>query len=306
VLAEGANNNTGADPIELLFFFNDGTIDVDGIPGPDTEFDLGISVFFGTDQVFFKYIALVNGALANFTVNEYDTGSSTIYGHMNAEKAITVGAAPYFNTPEFGVDPAVREPFTSAGPTPIIYDTSGNISFSLREKPDLVAPDGGNTTFFGFDIEPDGFPNFFGTSAATPHAAGLGALVLDGAPNLLPIGLKQLMQGAAAENDMAITGFDFDTGHGFLTSLNFAASTFDNVFVFGQCGISTYTLKGTPNSGFQTFRANNLIYWDEGVYSQLHGEAPVHVFRNGFIGDNGATWADCNPEILSDTNSGSS
>ena len=44
----------------------------------------------------------------------------------------------------------------------------------IRRVPQVAATDGGNTTFFTPDskLDPDTQPNFFGTSAAAPHAAG--------------------------------------------------------------------------------------------------------------------------------------
>jgi subtilisin family serine protease len=49
---------------------------------------------------------------------------------------------------------------------------------------DLSAPDGGNTNVnsVGVDIDSDGYTNFFGTSAAAPHAAGAFALLMSALP----------------------------------------------------------------------------------------------------------------------------
>ena len=100
-------------------------------------------------------------------------------------------------------------------------------------KPGVTGPDGGNTTFFFFDLgfkvdgEPDGWPNFFGTSASAPHVAGIAALMLDASGKRLdPPGLYAVLRATAT--DMTVRripgvgfeplgkGFDYDSGFGFV------------------------------------------------------------------------------------------
>lgn len=88
----------------------------------------------GTTQVNFKYIIFRGEAV----INEYNTGNSTIVGQANAMGAIAVGTAHYLNTPAFGVDPPTIASFSSTGGT--------TINGITRPKPDIVAPNGGNTT----------------------------------------------------------------------------------------------------------------------------------------------------------------
>jgi hypothetical protein len=124
----------------------------------------------------------------------YQPNAPSTFGHNSANGALGTAAYVYDDIPSNPPGPPfmpVLEDFTSAGPVTIDFDPSGNrlLQSEIRQKPDIAAPDGGNTTFFGFDYEEDGFPNFFGTSAAAPHAAGVAALLLQkaGGPGSLTL-----------------------------------------------------------------------------------------------------------------------
>jgi Subtilase family/FG-GAP-like repeat len=199
--------NSGNDPVEVV-----GATNNNGVP---IQLQIAIGKFSGPDPALIKYVAL----RSSFVVNEFATHGGTIYGHANAVGAEAVGAAAYFNTPAFNVAPPVLEAFSSSGTTPILFDLAGNLLASpdqRAEKPAIVAPDGSNTTFFGNDIaqDADTFPNFFGTSAATPHAAAAAALLLQRRSTLTPWKIYRSLENAAI--DMGASGFDNDTGHGFI------------------------------------------------------------------------------------------
>jgi subtilisin family serine protease len=141
-----------------------------------------------------KVAVLDNGA--GSTINQFFTPGSTVQGHARSSGAMSMGAAFWATTPACGVTPAQPESFSSAGGDPTLFDANGNLLATplFPQKPDLVAPDGGNNTFLGFTITGTavtGFPqcvnnpklpSFFGTSAATPHAAGVAALMLQSNP----------------------------------------------------------------------------------------------------------------------------
>jgi hypothetical protein len=150
-------------------------------------------------------------------INEFATDSSTLFGHANAVGAEAVGAAFFEDTPEYGTSPPVLEPYSSAGGTPILFDTSGNAlpAPEVRLKPEITAVDGVNTTFFFDDSHGnDGIDDFFGTSAAAPHAAGLAALMLEAQPGAMPGQVNAALESTAI--DMGPAGFDYDSGYGLI------------------------------------------------------------------------------------------
>jgi hypothetical protein len=153
----------------------------------------------------FKYVVFPSGGNP---ITSPALNSGTIYGHANAAGAMAVGAS-FFNTP------LTLESYSSAGTTPILFDADGNAVLDPRAfKPDFVAPDGGDTTFFGFDTDGNGFPNFFGTSAAAPHAAAVAALMLEAEPTLTPEEVRATLRQTAI--NMGAVGFDTSSGFGFI------------------------------------------------------------------------------------------
>jgi len=191
-------------------------------------------------------------------IREYDTQSSTIFGHANAEGAEAVGGAWWFDTAAFGAanhpmcNFACVNSYSAAGGIPLIFDDRGERRSKpyIGFKPGVTGPDAGNTTFFNTVAknapgEPDGFPNFFGTSAAAPHVAAVAALMLDqrardiaagkrfdGPKELSPDAIVSALRRSAddikhrALDDAPKTqpirngeGFDFDSGFGMVNAL---------------------------------------------------------------------------------------
>ena len=234
---------------------------------------------------------------SSITINEHTTDSPASYGHANAVGAEAVGAAFYLDTPAFGTTPPLLESFSSQGGVPILFDVSGN-SLGVpgpRLKPEIVAPDGTNTSFFFSDTSlddadefPETFPNFFGTSAAAPHAAAIAALMLEANPTLTPGDIYSILEGSAV--NMGPAGFDFDTGYGLidataaiaqatggnLTPLaeNDAASTDQNLLVSIPVLLNdalgdqptTITLVTDPPNGSATINGTSIDYTPDTDY----------------------------------------
>lgn len=214
VVAASLDFNVGADPVEVLRFTN--------TTPTEQVLRLMLVKYEGPDPINLKYVNVTGSSLLPVDEDHPVPAGSTIYGHADAPGALTVGAAFWNSTPEFGTSPPQVESFSSLGGTALRLDADGQplSEPGVANKPDVVAPDGGNTTFFEADssADVDSLPNFSGTSAAAAHAAGVAALLLEAAPSATPSNLYASLRAGAV--DMGGTsGFDFQTGYGLIDAL---------------------------------------------------------------------------------------
>jgi hypothetical protein len=135
------------------------------------------------------------------------TAAGSIVGHPALEEVVAVAA---IDAADPGLDEV--ESFSSRGPARIDFPVRVD-----RAKPDLAAFDGVAISNAG------GFPAcppscaFFGTSAASPHTAGVAALLLQKDASLTPAAVQAaLRQGAV---DIGAAGFDDASGFGRLHAL---------------------------------------------------------------------------------------
>ncbi|MCC9604606.1 GEVED domain-containing protein [Blastopirellula sp. JC732] len=253
----------------------------------------------------------------NMVINEYATDSGTAVGHSNAAYAMSVGAAYYVDTPEFGTSPPQLESFSSAGGTPILIDQNGlRIDPVIRQNVDIVAPDGTDTTFFGFDVDLNGFPNFFGTSAAAPHAAALAALMRQANPSLTALEINDIMRDTAIDMDDPATagydsGYDFGTGYGYVNGLEAVLTALfaggDTIGSSDTCGVYTgppaiqihaglgANLFVTGHSVLDNGVDNGQLGYDYEILNFLRGkgtsqEIAADQYSIAIIGNDTASW----------------
>ena len=166
------------------------------------------------------------GALDRYVRLNYVRGELEIatagqtYGHSASQDAIGVAAVDVRSAGgQAGVFDGTEsvETFSSDGPRRIFFEangtpiTPGNFSSTggrVLQKPDLAAADAVSTST-------PGFSTFRGTSAAAPHAAAIGALVLEaagGPANVTADALRTAMTGSAL--DIEAMDADRDSGAG--------------------------------------------------------------------------------------------
>lgn len=163
----------------------------------------------------------------NVMVNEHNVPGQSAFGHPCVREAMAVGA---IDASDLGFD--TIESFSSRGPCEIFFAPSAAVSTQAdgfrtsqvvpltppesRDKPDVVAADGTNTSL-------PFFAPFFGTSAAAPHAAAVAALLMDfgGGPALISTSeILNLMRIAAV--DQGAPGVDDIYGFGVVDAVQAA------------------------------------------------------------------------------------
>ncbi|MEO1512943.1 MAG: hypothetical protein AAFU70_12795, partial [Planctomycetota bacterium] len=209
---------TAEPPVEIVTYEN--------FEDAREEFALTIMHAGGnTDPKTLKVI-VVNGWIDD----DADTNSPTIFGQAASADVFTVGAAPFFTD-------AVR-PSSSRGPARLFRDVEGNPIDLVVPKPDAVATDEVNNTFFGSDssADEDRSPNFVGSAAAAAHAAGVAALGLELAEargsGLEPRSLYDLMRRTTRPSSPS-TSSPFASGTGLLD-----ASVLLRTIDSGSCGFA--------------------------------------------------------------------
>jgi len=185
---------------------------------PQTVF-IAIDHFCGRDDVRFRVVTFPTCSRQSLTFDLAIFTGPQVYGHSAAAGVAAVAAVSFPDATGSGTGVHV-EPFSAkGGDIPIFFDGRGQPlpgGLVTRFKPELSGPDGVNTTFFGLDspLDSDTFPNFFGTSAAAPHAAAVAALLRNAVPSISPSKITSTLRATA--RDIEMPGRDELSGDGLI------------------------------------------------------------------------------------------
>lgn len=165
----------------------------------------------------------------------YINGCNSLIIPADGDSAVAVGATFWNeddNAPLYGL-----ETFTSLGPR---NASGGGNPTGTVNKPDVVAPDGVNTATYGTN-DGTNFANggggFWGTSAASPHVAGLAAAVWEAYPDYTLAQLRAFVQGYAlykGHGGACGVGLSGNDSGGDLQGAGLDSATQNNVFGWGR------------------------------------------------------------------------
>lgn len=162
-----------------------------------------------------RYLLPGNGR-SGYGPQEYFTYNTvTTAGHAHASGCNGVAAYSPFR-------PNIPENFTSPGPATIYFDVNQNVLATpeIRLQPRIAATDGANISLNeglaglgGGDVpgtgddtsDYDTVSNFYGTSAAAPHAAAIALLVLQangGVRSVTPTQMRTILQNSTFPHDL--------------------------------------------------------------------------------------------------------
>ena len=214
-----SGGGTGGDPLEMAAFVN--------TSGAPRTVYAAVDHFCGRADGHFRLVSFPGNCARHEEFHfapDVFTGVQA-YGHPAAAGVAAVAAVFYGEVDSAGTATAPAgvinvESFSArGGDVPIVYDAHGQAlpgAPVTRFKPDFTAPDGVNTASFGIDSpdDDDSFQNFFGTSAAAPHAAAVAALLREAHPTLAPAALLEALRATAL--DIESPGRDVWSGTGLI------------------------------------------------------------------------------------------
>jgi len=273
----------------------------------NTQTDQAVELFAVNPGTYQVVIAKMNNGPARrikyVTVN--GTGESerqnapSVWGHTAARRGQSV-AAMYYGITSFPED------FSSPGPVTILFDRKGRRldEPEVRRVPQLTAADGVDTTFFGFDIEPNGFPNFFGTSAAAPDAAAVAALVIEAAggpgtiepeevyerlqrtATAMPLSANRTLAAAFSGPVVAVANGDFprETNYWQLGIEPFATQTVNSVTINLTNADMLFSNPASPTTGFRIGTTKGLSPGDVTVARSADRTSLILTFKPGTFG----------------------
>ena len=217
-------------------------------------------------------------------INALGEGGPVLFGHPAASGAVAVAAS-------FWGSPRLTENFSSVGGNmPFLFDANGNrlATPQIRQKPDVTAPDGVDTSFFGQPPpagSSDQHPQFFGTSAAAPHVAGAAALLLQKYGKTSPAQLEQYLKQTAVPVDGSTP--NVSAGAGLIQLVPVSGITGGLPFVGGQTS-NTATQMGIL-TGTQNF---------SGTISRLPNDLPSNQWGEWTAGTSGTFIATINYGLI--------